>query len=290
MTVNAYAKINLTLDVLNKRDDGYHEISSIMQTVSLHDVLSFKIEERTDEENIIDITSNNKTLPTDCKNLCYKACVLFFEEFGICGKTVYINIEKNIPIAAGLGGGSSDCAETLKALNKLFGTNASSESLRHIAVKLGADVPFFIEGGCMKAEGIGDELTSVNNVKDHVIVLAKPMEALLSGAVYKDFDELFEEDESLFPKPSTEAFLSEKNRYPFISNMLAPVSEKKAESITVLKKELLSLGAKASEMTGSGPTVFAVFDSEEEAESAVESLKTRIATSFCGSYKTVNNI
>lgn len=290
MTVNAYAKINLTLDVLNRRADGYHEISSVMQTVSLHDVLSFKIEDRDDGENVIVITSNDKTLPTDCKNLCHKACILFFEEFGICGKTVIINIEKNIPIAAGLGGGSSDCAETLKALNKMLKINADSEKLRHIAVRLGADVPFFIEGGCMKAEGIGEDLTPVKNVSEHIIVLAKPTEALLSGAVYKDFDELFDKDASLFPKPSTEDFLSEKNRYPFISNMLAPVSEKKAKSITMLKKELLSAGAKAAEMTGSGPTVFAVFDSEEEAENAVKSIKNRIATSFCGLYKTVNNI
>ena len=290
MTVKAYAKINLTLDVLNRREDGYHDIASVMQTVSLHDILSFDIEERTDEKNEIVITSNDTTLPTNEKNLCFRACELFFEEFGICGKTVIINIEKNIPVAAGLGGGSSDCAETLKALNSMLGINASTEKLKKIAVKLGADVPFFIEGGCMKAEGIGDELTQVKNVHEHYILLSKPTEALLSGAVYKDFDELFEKDVSLFPKPSTEAFLSEQNRYPFISNMLAPVSEKNAPSITLLKKELIELGAKAAEMTGSGPTVFAVFDDEDTANETLNLLKNRVATSFCGVYKTVNNI
>ncbi|MBE6897020.1 MAG: 4-(cytidine 5'-diphospho)-2-C-methyl-D-erythritol kinase [Ruminococcaceae bacterium] len=290
MKVNAYAKINLTLDVLNKREDGYHEISSVMQTISLCDVLSFNIEDRKDNENEIIITSNDNDLPTDSKNLCHKACTLFFEEFGICGKTVNIHIEKNIPIAAGLGGGSSDCAETLKALNKMLKTNAENERLRQIAVKIGADVPFFIEGGCCKATGIGDVLTPVKKVSDHFIILAKPTEALLSGAVYKDFDELYEKDASLFPKPSTEHFLTESNRLKFISNMLTPVSEKKARSISILKKALSELGAKAAEMTGSGPTVFAVFDREQEAKNAVESLKKRIATSFCGIYKTVNNI
>lgn len=288
MTVKAYAKINLTLDVLSKRADGYHDIASVMQTVSLHDTLSFDIENRADGKNEIIIKSSDKTVPTDEKNLCHRACSLFFEEFGISGKTVIINIEKNIPVAAGLGGGSSDCAETFKALNKMLDINADTETLKKLAVKLGADVPFFIEGGCMKAEGIGDELTPVK-VSEHFILLAKPTDALLSGAIYKDFDDLFEKNPELFPKPTTEDFLAASNRFPFISNMLAPVSEKKASSITLLKKELSSLGADACEMTGSGPTVFAVFETEASAKEALEKLKNRIVTSFCGIYKTVNN-
>ncbi len=293
MTALAYAKINLTIDVLGKRADGYHDISSVMQTISLCDKLSFNITDRHDEKNEIIIESNDKTLPTDKTNLCFAACDMFFRQFGIYGKNVYIKLEKNIPVAAGLGGGSSDCAQTLRVLNTMLGVNASGEKLKKIAEKLGADVPFFIDGGRMKAEGIGDILTPVTNEKTEFVLLVKPADGkMLSKNVYKDFDLLFKEDHLLFPKPTTEAFLAAKGRkkYGYISNMLTPVTQKKQPSIALLKEKLISLGAAAAEMTGSGPTVFALFEHEDTADRALQKLRDHEAVDFCGLYKTVNNM
>ncbi len=290
MTSKAYAKINLTLDVIAKRADGYHDIASVMQTVSLFDLLTFRIEERNDENNEIIITSSDETLPCNEKNLCYKACTLLLKEFDIHGKTVYIDIDKNIPVGAGLGGGSSDCAETLKALNELLGINIPYEELEKLGAAIGADVPFFIEGGCRKAEGIGDILTDLDNVKnDYFIILAKPSDNLLTETIYCKFDELYKESPDVFPLPSTEKFISEKDhlkKFMHVSNMLSPVSERADQAISNLKKKLRSLGALAAEMTGSGPTVFALFENEKAAIKAFTEIEKHIKTSFCGIFKT----
>ena len=285
MTYSAYAKINLTLDILGKREDGYHNIESVMQTISLCDRLTVDFRRGKGKQNEIKISSSDPALPTDGKNLCFRACELFFDEFAISGASVEIRIEKNIPVGAGLGGGSSDCAETLKALNELSGINAHAKTLEKIGEKLGADVPFFIKGGCRKAEGTGTVLSGDYSLGDFSVALAKPVKPLLTGEIYREFDEIAANGKDVFPKPATEKFLSAKNRWKYVSNMLAPVSERKNAEIEAIKKEFLSLGALAAEMTGSGPTVFAVFDSAIEAEKALAELKNRITAGFCGVFK-----
>ena len=292
MTSKAYAKVNLTLDVTAKREDGYHDISSVMQTISLFDRLEFSVEDRNDGDNEIIITSSDDSLPCNESNLCHRACTLFFKEFGIHCKSVHIDIEKNIPIGAGMGGGSSDCAETLKALNRLLDINAGSGILERIGARLGADVPFFIEGGCRKAEGIGDILSDVSVIRDFYVIIAKPPDMMLSRSVYSKFDVMYAEKPYIFPPLSTEDYLSEKDhikRYKHISNMLAPVSENGNHAISELKRKLLNLGAEAAEMTGSGPAVFAVFEYEKAARNALSELLKNTELSFTGIYRTVNN-
>lgn len=287
MTYSAYAKLNLTLDILGKREDGYHNIESVMQTISLCDCLTVDFHPGNGRQNEIKISSSDPTLPTDGNNLCFRACELFCDTFAISGASVELRIEKNIPVGAGLGGGSSDCAETLKALNELSGINASSETLEKIGGKLGADVPFFIKGGCRKAEGTGTELSGDYSFGDFSVALAKPVKPLMTGEIYREFDEIAANGKDVFPKPSTEKFLSAKNRWKYVSNMLAPVSERKNAEIAAIKREFLSLGALAAEMTGSGPTVFAVFADETEAKKALAELKNRIPAGFCGVFKPV---
>lgn len=287
MTYNAYAKINLTLDIVGKRDDGYHNISSVMQTISLCDKLTIDVSRNDGEKSSITVTSTDKDLPTDSKNLCYRACALFFDKFAMQGINVRIHIEKNIPVGAGLGGGSSDCAATLKALNKIFKLNATDETLEKIGGKIGSDVPFFIKGGCLKAEGTGDILSGPYSSGDVFIALFMPKKMFFSGEIYKEFDDLFEKESSLFPKPSTDLFLSSKNRWKYVSNMLAYVSEKRLEEISIIKKKFISLGAPAAEMSGSGPAVFAVFRTKKEAENALTELKDHIPAGFCGVFKPI---
>ncbi|MBQ6053115.1 MAG: 4-(cytidine 5'-diphospho)-2-C-methyl-D-erythritol kinase [Clostridia bacterium] len=287
MTYSAHAKLNLTLDILGKREDGYHNIESVMQTISLCDRLTFDYRKGSGRQNGIKISSSDPTLPTDGKNLCFRACELFFNEFGLSGITVKIHIEKNIPVGAGLGGGSSDCAATLKALNELSGINAPAKTLESLGGKLGADVPFFIKGGCRKAEGTGTELSGDYPLGDFSVAVAMPDRPLMTGEIYREFDEIAENEKGVFPKPSTEKFLNAKKRWKYVSNMLAPVSERKNAEIAKIKREFLSLGALASEMTGSGPTVFALFDSAIKAEKALPELKKRITAGFCGVFQFV---
>lgn len=287
MTYNAYAKINLTLDIVEKRPDGYHNISSVMQTISLCDKLTISVSRNDCGDNSVTVISTDKNLPTDSKNLCYRACELFLEEFAIRGVNICIHLEKNIPVGAGLGGGSSDCAATLKALNKVFEINAKDEALEKIGGKIGADVPFFIKGGCLKAEGTGDILSGPYSAGDYFIAIFMPKMMLFAGEIYREFDELFEKEAADFPKQTTDSFLSSKKRWKYVSNMLAYVSEKKAEEITKIKKGFLSLGALAAEMTGSGPAVFAVFHRKADAEKALEELKKHITAGFCGVFKPI---
>jgi 4-diphosphocytidyl-2-C-methyl-D-erythritol kinase len=289
MTYTAYAKINLTLDITGKRDDGYHSIESVMQTVSLCDTLTFRFSERNDAENSITVSSSDKALPTDEKNICFRACDLFFKEFGICGKNVEIFIEKDIPVGAGLGGGSSDCAETLKALNDYFGINADAHTLEALGARLGADVPFFIRGGCMKTEGIGEIVSGPFSAGDFFIALIVPEETIFSGDIYREFDELFYNNKASLPKPSTGAFLAGKERWKHVSNMLTAVSERKSKKISAIKELLLSLGALAAEMSGSGPAVFGIFENSRDASKAVLKLKNSMDPRFCGVYKTIFN-
>lgn len=257
------AKINLTLDIIKKREDGYHEISMVMQTVDLCDELEF--EER---ESQIEIECTNDKIPCDRGNLVYKAAKALKEEFDI-KKGVYIKINKRIPLEAGLAGGSSNAAGTLIALKKLWDIRISEERLNEIAKSIGADVPYCTQGGTMLAEGIGEKLTRLKNLPDYQVVLVKPNFTISTAWAYNNVD-----IKNIKKHPDNEAVSRaieygdraeiEKN----LGNVFEQAAFEKYPKLAGIKKTLTELGAKGSLMSGSGPTVYGLFDDEAKAESA----------------------
>ena len=275
MREKAYAKVNITLDVVGKREDGYHLLKMIMQNIDIYDVITIeKI------ESGIEITCNKPYGPTDERNLAYKAAKLFKDTFNITSG-VSINIKKNIPVAAGLAGGSTDCAAVLKIMNKLFQVNADNEKLMELGVKLGADVPYCIDGGTALCEGIGEVLTTLKPFKNHIIVLVKPPFGVSTKEVYKNFDL-----GRVKNHPETDkviAYMNEDNLYEVAKNMknlLENVTLKKHKIISSIKSEMESLGAIKAMMSGSGPTVFAFFDDMMKAQRCYDEMKKKYNDTF----------
>lgn len=270
VTVKAYAKINLGLDVLRKRPDGYHDVSMIMQTVNLHDTINIK---KTSFQSIT-IETNLYYLPTDRRNLVYKAVELFNMVHPIrSGLNIFIN--KRIPVAAGLAGGSADAAATLKGLNKLCQTNLSMDELMKLGVKLGADVPYCLLMGTALSEGIGEILTPLAPMPDCSILLVKPDVSVSTKHVYEN---LVLNEKSKHPDiPGMLDALKENNLYkltPLMDNILESVTIKAHPVIKDIKEMMRAKGALTSLMSGSGPTVFGIFDDPHKAEKAYRYFKT----------------
>ncbi|MBQ3022229.1 MAG: 4-(cytidine 5'-diphospho)-2-C-methyl-D-erythritol kinase [Clostridia bacterium] len=270
----AFAKINLSLDVLGKLENGYHEVQMVMQTVSVFDLVTV---ERTDSG--IEISTNLPYLPLDRGNIAYKAAEEFFNHTGIKGG-VRINISKRIPVGAGLAGGSSNASAVLKAMNKLFNAGLSLKELCAIGVKLGADVPYCILGGTRLAEGIGEKLSSLPKIPKCSIVLVKPAFSISTRTVYEKIDSCAD-----FRRPQTQSLidgLHEGNLDKIASsmgNVLEEVSIAEHPILQNVKNELLELGAIGAQMSGSGPTVFGIFKDYDLASEAKNKL--------WGKYKTV---
>lgn len=259
----SYAKINLTLDVLEKRPDGYHELETVMQTVNLFDlILVDRIKDG------IRLMTNLKFLPNDSKNIAYQAAKLFFDTTGIKGGAK-IRIHKNIPVAAGLAGGSGNAAAVLVALNMLYGVPLSDEELLSLSVRLGADVPYCMVGGTQSATGIGEILRPVAHFPKKPILLVKPSVNISTAEIYQKID-----NEPRPPHPTTSEFLSalEENNWgkmcETMFNVMELVSEKKHPIIGSVKKKMQEFGASFSMMSGSGSTVFGFFDDYRDAERA----------------------
>ena len=267
--LKAYGKINLGLDVLGKRDDGYHDLDMVMQSVDVYDNITIT-KNKTGE---ITVKSNTSNIPNDESNLAYKAAKLLTSEFEI-KKGVDIEIEKNIPISGGMAGGSTDCAAVLKGMNKLFKLRLSEKELMDRGVKLGADVPFCIMGKTARAEGIGEVLTPIPNKMKGYIVLAKPPISVSTGFVYGRIDEV-----EVKNKPDTEAMIKAlkkkdlKGLADSICNVLEEVTIPDYPIVQEIKDKLMANGALNAMMTGSGPTVFGLFDDKKKATAAVDSLK-----------------
>lgn len=267
--LDAYGKINLGLDVLGKRDDGYHDLDMIMQSVDLAD----KITITKNDSGEITVKSNTGKIPNDETNLAYKAAKVLKDEFDI-DKGFEIEIEKNIPISGGMAGGSTDCAAVLKGMNKLFKLKLSEQDLMDRGVKLGADVPFCIMGKTARAQGIGEILTPIPNKLKGYIVLAKPPISVSTGFVYGRIDEVEVEN-----KPDTEAMIEAIKKKDLqgladtICNVLEEVTIPDYPIVQEIKDEMLKHGALNSMMTGSGPTVFGIFDDKKKAIETVDSLK-----------------
>lgn len=267
----APCKINLCLDVTGKRADGYHNIKSIMQTVSLYDEITVNFADE------IKLYCSDETLPTDSGNLAYRAAELFFKETGISGG-VEISITKNIPVASGLAGGSTDAAGVLKALNELYGSPMSMNLLAEISAVLGADVPFCVKGGTCICEGIGDIMTPIESRLKFSLVIARGGEGVSTPTAYKTLDAMFGENISrdggrcsALISALSDGDLSEalKNMY----NVFESAVLESHSCASLLKDTLYNNGADFAMMSGSGPAVFGIFTDEEKAKNAVQSLK-----------------
>ncbi len=261
----SYAKINLTLDVLGRLENGYHEVKMIMQSLNLFDLIILDKQARG-----IKISTNCKFLPNNSKNIAYKAADLFFRETGISGG-VKILIHKNIPIAAGLAGGSGNAAAVLCALNLLYNAELSKEKLLSLALSLGADVPYCILGGTYLAEGIGEKLTGLSPLPDMPVVLVKPPVNISTAEIYHKIDTA-----QNLAHPDTAAAISaiESGDMPMLfknlSNIMETVTSADCPEIMSIKEQMLSLGAYCSIMSGSGPTVFGIFPDNSSAKKACD--------------------
>ena len=269
----ARAKVNLTLDILGSRADGYHEVSMIMQTIELCDDL--ELEKISDGvELFMDATKipGGETIPTDEKNLAWRAA-LEFQKF--CGKNfgVSISLTKKIPAAAGLAGGSADAAAVIRGMNRLYELNLTEDELCTIGAKVGSDVPFCIIGGTCLATGRGERLTRLKPLKKFSVVLAKPRGEILTALAYKTYDE-----HPATTHPPTTEIISQLERGEYdtafknFSNVLEGVALKKIPAIAECKSKMIAAGAKVALMSGSGPTVFALTDDDAIAEKIAASV------------------
>ena len=271
LRLKAYGKINLGLDVLGRRENGYHDVKMIMQTVGLHD----RIELYRKEEPGIAIQSNLFYLPDNEQNLAYKAAKLLMEEFGI-RDGVEIKMKKFIPVAAGMAGGSTDAASVLFGVNKMFGLGLSREELMERGVKLGADVPYCILRGTALSEGIGEKLTPLPPMPQCQVLIAKPGISVSTKMVYECLDamELRKEDH-----PDIDGMVEAIRQGDLrkvagkFGNVLELVTAGKYPVIGQIEQVMMEEGAVNAMMSGSGPTVFGLFTSPAAAQRAYESLR-----------------
>ena len=270
LTRKAYAKINLGLDVVGRLENGYHQVRMIMQTVGLYDVLTFRA-----AESGIRITADSGELSTGQDNLIYKAARLLMETYGV-EAGVEIHLEKHIPIAAGMAGGSTDAAATLQGLNDLFGLKLSQEQLRQVGVHIGADVPYCIMGGTVLAEGIGEMLTPLPPAPQCTLLIAKPNIQVSTKYVYAHLDagETWQHPDIDGMRSAIESAeltgITER-----LGNVLETVTIEAYPVIAQIKQEMLSCGAMGSLMSGSGPTVFGIYSSVEQARAARDCLEKK---------------
>lgn len=267
----AYAKINLGLDVLRRREDGYHEVKMIMQTIGISDTLTFT---KKKEPGIILITDNEE-LSDGKNNLIYRAAKKLLQEAGVT-QGVEISLQKRIPIAAGMAGGSTDAAATLTALNELFGLGFSLKELQAYGVTLGADIPYCLMGGTALSEGIGEKLTKLPAPPPCVLVVAKPDINVSTKFVYENLHA-----DTLTYHPDIDGMREAvrtgelKGITDRLGNVLETVTVREYPVIEQIKELMKGAGAENALMSGSGPTVFGIFTKEESAEKAAARIRER---------------
>lgn len=269
LQVEAYAKINIGLDVIKKLENGYHEVKMIMQTISLHDTLTL---ERMDTSGIV-LETDSKKLPKGSENLAFKAAKLLFDEFCLPGG-LNIFLQKKIPIAAGMAGGSADAAAVFRGVNQLFDLGLKKEELMKRAVALGADIPYCISGGTCLAEGIGERLTKVAPIPECCILAAKPKVSVSTKWVYENLHA-----ESIKEHPDIDTMLrsiedgSLEELAKHMGNVLQYVTYKRYPVVLEMIEKMEELGALKAMMSGSGPTVFGLFKTKGQMRKAYEGLK-----------------
>ena len=269
MRLQAFAKINLGLDVLGKREDGYHEVRMIMQTIRMYDQLDM----RKSVEPGIHLTTNKKYIPVDENNLVWRAAKLMMDTCGII-EGVSIHLHKVIPVAAGMAGGSSDAAATLVGMNRLFHCGLSKEKLMELGVQIGADVPYCVLRGTALAEGIGEKLTVLPPMPDCWILIGKPGISVSTKYVYTILDL---NTDTVHPDiDGMKKALEDGNLYGIterMGNVLQDVTIPAYPEVERIKEQMKTLGAVNAMMSGSGPTVFGIFDNEEKAQEACQKLR-----------------
>ena len=269
--LKALTKINLGRDVLRRREDGYHEVKMIMQTISLHDDLEIR-RIKTPE---IQVKTNLYYLPTNENNLVYKAAKLLMDEFGI-KEGVAIQLKKRIPVAAGMAGGSTDGAAVLWGMNQMYGLGLSRQELMERGVKLGADVPYCVQRGTALAEGIGERLSVLPSMPKCTILIAKPGISVSTKFVYEN---LHANDLKPEQHPDVDRMIEamkEKNLDLLcerMGNVLETVTIPAYPVIQEIKEHMMACGAAGAMMSGSGPTVFGIFHSPVQAKAAMKDLK-----------------
>lgn len=264
----AYAKVNLGLDVVRRREDGYHEVKMIMQNIGIHDELTFQ-----KQEEGISLKIDRVDLPTDGNNLIYRAAKLIKEEYGIV-EGVRITLKKRIPIAAGLAGGSTDAAAVFKGMNELFNLGMTQEKMCELGVRIGADVPYCIMGGTALAEGIGEKLTPLPAAPGAIVLLAKPDISVSTKDVYQNLNV-----PELKVHPDIDGMTKAIIRHDLdgvierMDNVLESVTIKMHPVIDEIKNHMKEQGALRAMMSGSGPTVFGIFANQSQAAEAYMALK-----------------
>ncbi|MBU7007775.1 4-diphosphocytidyl-2-C-methyl-D-erythritol kinase [Peptococcaceae bacterium DYL19] len=282
MELDATAKINLTLDILGKRPDGYHEVEMVMQAIELHDVV---VLEETGEG--IEVVTNHPGLPGGPSNIAYRAALLIKESFGI-KSGVRIQISKNIPLAAGLAGGSTDAAAVLKGLNSLWELGLSYEELLAQAVLIGSDVSFCIRGGTALAKGRGEVITPLPDAPELWLVLVKPPLDVSTAQIYRGFDPA-----RVAGRPDTRMMVSSIERGDKagiaggLANVLESVTLSEYPVVGQIKKRLEQAGALRALMSGSGPTVFGITHDLNQAEEIAAGLKKEMEGMFIGVSRTL---
>lgn len=273
--VKARAKINLTLDILGKRPDGYHEVEMIMQTIDLHDVLTLQ-----EIPSGVEVTTNHPLLTAGKSNIAFKAARLIIDSLKI-SRGVRVHICKNIPVAAGLAGGSTDAAAVLKGLNKLWDLGMSKEQMAKKGAVIGSDVPFCIGGGTAIARGRGEKLQELPPTPDIWLVLAKPALEVSTAEVYKNYD-----SGKVVKRPDTQGMVTalqtgDLNKMAdHLVNVLETVTFHKHPMVAEIKEVIKEYGAIGALMSGSGPTVFGLADSDTTAENIAKKLSYKFPEIF----------
>lgn len=287
VTEKAYAKINLGLDVTGVRDDGYHLVKMVMQTVGISDTLTFTdMGASAADKPKITLSGAQGDVPAGEDNLISRAIRAMDSAYGI-GHDIDVRLEKRIPVAAGMAGGSTDAAAAFRAMRDLFVPAAADEELQKLALPLGADIPYCIAGGTKLAEGIGEKLTALPDAPECSLVIVKPGEAVSTGGIYKAYDALHNERH-----PDIDGqvqAIRDGDLHAMAAkcgNVLELVTRPQCPQIGKIEQFFMECGALQAVMTGSGPTVFAVFDDERAARMSLEKFRKSETAAGCSCFQT----
>ena len=281
----AYAKLNLSLDVTGRRADGYHDLAMLMQTVSLCDELRLRFR----EDGQVRAGSNLRFIPSDERNLAVRAALRYLEAVGDPGRGLQIELRKQIPVGAGMGGGSADAAAVLRALNRIYENRLNRRELEELAQQIGSDVAFCVAGGTALAEGRGEKLTDLPDLPDCCFVICKPSFSISTPELYKKLDSApvrIHPDTPGLLTAVREGDLSALCRRMY--NVFEEIDDRRLRTVAELKSRLLDHRAMGAMMTGTGSAVFGVFRHAEEAEAACAALRGTVP--FCCTARPVGRL
>ena len=281
----AYAKLNLSLDVIGRREDGYHDLAMLMQTVSLCDELRLRFR----DDGQVRASSNLRFIPGDERNLAVRAALRFFDAVGESGQGLQIELRKHIPVGAGMGGGSADAAAVLRCLNRLYDGRLNRRELEQLAQQIGSDVAFCVAGGTSLAEGRGEKLTDLPDLPDCCFVICKPSFSISTPELYRKLDSA-----PVRIHPDTQGILAAVKDGDLRSvcrrmyNVFEEIDDRRMRTVAEIKSRLLDHRAMGAMMTGTGSAVFGVFERAEEAEAACAALKASVP--FCCTARPVGRL